>query len=297
LVLGLGCTASLATDRPKRGEHRAHITVQSDEAAINYSLIFHKGARDREAEEAVVDSVLLNALAEAVGSAERLPAALLPDETVHVESVLIGPLTAGSLFRGELTVVCAQVDGRLTPDAPRPVALLPGAFNPVHEGHWRLAEIAAQWVGAPVDFELSVLNVDKPPLLIPEMRQRLLQFSWRAPVWITRAATFSHKAGLFPGVVFVIGADTAQRLVDLRYYGDSESGMLVALDQVRARGCRFLVAGRENHEGKFVAFEHLDLPTAHRDLFTGIPASAFCMPISSTALRDAAQNADCTKEG
>src|SRR5438128_2404100 len=62
-VVGLGCSASLATDRPKRGEHRAHVAVYSTAGSVSYSLILTKGARDREGEEAVVDAILLNALA------------------------------------------------------------------------------------------------------------------------------------------------------------------------------------------------------------------------------------------
>jgi hypothetical protein len=97
-------------------------------------------------------------------------------------------------------------------------ALLSGAFNPLHEGHLRLAEVAASILGAPVDFELSVLNVDKPPLSAEEILRRAGQFTNRVYLWITRAPTFAEKAELFPEATFVIGADTAERLVSPRYY-------------------------------------------------------------------------------
>ena len=38
-----------------------------------------------------------------------------------------------------------------------------------------------------------------------EVRRRLAQCTWRAPLWLTRAPTFAEKALLFPGVVFVVG--------------------------------------------------------------------------------------------
>src|SRR5262245_50258045 len=41
-VVGLGCTASLATDRPKRGDHRFHIAVQTGSLTITYSLTLTK---------------------------------------------------------------------------------------------------------------------------------------------------------------------------------------------------------------------------------------------------------------
>ena len=77
--------------------------------------------------------------------------------------------------------------------------LLPGSFNPIHVGHWRLAEIAASIVGESAAFELSVDNVDKPNLTQDEIRQRLTQFDGQAAVWLTRAARFAQKAELFPG--------------------------------------------------------------------------------------------------
>src|SRR5437868_6035148 len=37
-VVGVGCTAGLATDRPRRGDHRCHIAVHTAERIISYSL-------------------------------------------------------------------------------------------------------------------------------------------------------------------------------------------------------------------------------------------------------------------
>src|SRR6476661_5143563 len=79
-VAGLGCTASLATDRPKRGDHRFHLCVSSDNTELTYSLTLTKGARDRASEEQVVAATILNALAEAFGVPDRLDVPLLADE-------------------------------------------------------------------------------------------------------------------------------------------------------------------------------------------------------------------------
>jgi len=286
-VLGVSCTASLASDRPKRGEHRFHLCVHGSERATTYSVVLHKGARTREAEEGIVAAVLLNALAEAVGSPERLSVPLLADESIQIETMPADPLAR--LFGGEASALCVQVDGRLSVVAPRPQALLSGAFNPVHIGHWRLAEVAANLGGGPVAFELSVINVDKPPLTVEETRRRLQQFTWRCEAWLTRAPTFEEKAALFPGAAFVIGADTAERLVAPRYYGNHETRMVEALERIRALGCRFIVAGREDRERKFVGLEELHLPAFIREIFTGIPEAAFRVPVSSTALREVGQ--------
>src|SRR5262249_40422080 len=122
-VVGLGCTASLATDRPKRGEHRFFLALRSADRLVIRSLVLSKGTRSRDQEEDLLDRVLLNALAEAVGVSERVPVPLRPEEQVQVETVpLADPLTA--FVRGDLATVHVTVDGQWTAQAPRPALLL-----------------------------------------------------------------------------------------------------------------------------------------------------------------------------
>jgi hypothetical protein len=132
---------------------------------------------------------------------------------------------------------------------------------------------------------MSILNVDKPPLSTAEVRRRAAQFAWKGDLWLTRAPTFVEKAELFQNTVFVVGADTAARIVQPRYYGSSEPRMMVALERLRELQCRFLVAGREDAIGRFVGCEELVLPPTYRDLFTPIPATHFRVALSSTELR------------
>jgi hypothetical protein len=283
-VLGLGCTASLVTDRLKRGDHRLHVATHSALGSRIACLTMTKGARDREGEEALVDTVLLNLLAEANGVAERLMLPLLPGEELYVQQ----PPTQESRSRflaGEVATICIDVDSRARADAEPPAVLLAGSFNPIHEGHWKLAEAAARIVGTKVAFELSITNVDKPALTAEEIRRRADQFAWRAPVWLTRAPTFTEKSVLFPGVCFLVGADTAVRLVHSRFYQDSSERMTEALTAMRQRGCRFLVAGRAKPSGRFLALDELAIPEQFRDLFTPIPEAAFRVDLSSTQLR------------
>jgi hypothetical protein len=284
-VAGVGCTASLATDRPKRGEHRFHVTVQRGEDSHSSSLTLAKGARDREGEEAVLVGVLLNELAEAFGVAERVPLALLPGEELQEERVA-GTDALSAFLRGKVAAVCVDPDGRVRADAPRPALLVPGAFNPAHEGHRSMAATAARLVGGTAAFELSVANVDKPTLAAEEVRRRLPQFAWHAPLWLTRAPTFVEKAALFPGVIFVVGADTAARIVSPRYYQDSPDRMAEGLAAIRSHACSFLVAGRADSAGRFWTFADLAIPAAHADLFRAIADTEFRLDLSSTQLRE-----------
>ncbi len=99
-------------------------------------------------------------------------------------------------------------------------------------------------LGVSVVLEMSVTNVDKPTLDEGEVRKRVSQLPGSWDMALTCATTFRDKAMLFPGCTFVVGWDTAVRLVDLAYYGGSERAMHEALEEIRGNGCSFLVAGR-----------------------------------------------------
>jgi hypothetical protein len=283
VVLGFGCTASLRSDRPKRGDHRVHLAAATRDRVLCHSLTLCKEARSRAEEEDLVARLLLNLAAEVAGLKERVEVPLLAGEQVVLTETVYDPLT--EFLEGRVETVCIEPDGQVRDDGPRPQLVVPGSFNPVHEGHLRLGQVAAQRVGVPAAYELSMINVDKPPLLPQEVRRRVKQFAGRAPLWLTRAPTFDRKAALFPQAHFVVGADTAARIVDPRFYTDSVERMEEALDLLRRRGCRFLVAGRVDHTGFLVGLDNLKVPPSHRPLFEAIPESAFRCDISSTQLR------------
>jgi hypothetical protein len=84
-VIGLSCTATLVTDRPKKGEHRAHAGLCTGDDTRVYSLTLTKATRDRAGEERVVSNLLLRLLAEGCGIASPSEIGLLANEqlTLH----------------------------------------------------------------------------------------------------------------------------------------------------------------------------------------------------------------------
>jgi hypothetical protein len=290
-VAGVACTASLATDRPKRGPHRVHLALQTTAATAAWHLELHKDRRTRAEEERLAGRLLLCVIAAACDLPDQLHLDLLEGEQVE-ESRIEAPPAWQNLLLGkvEWTVGSGQsaVSSTLpTAVCPLPTSyqlVLPGAFNPLHAGHRRMVQVAAELLGQPAAWELAVLNVDKPPLDYMEIARRIRQFSSEDKVFLSRAATFEEKSRLFAGATFLVGADTLQRIAGPQYYGHSLTACQCAIQRIAGRGCRFLVFGRALG-GRFIRLADLDLPDSLRALCREVPPEMFREDVSSTELR------------
>ena len=302
--LGLACAAAIATDRPRRGEHRAFVATWSEEGTTTYSLRFHKGLRDRDGEEQAVSRLIVSALAAASGLQPDVDLGLTEgDDLEVVRTARSGPLE--QLLSGEAEWVTFRPGGhgqasQMEVEGAAPRALLPGSFSPLHSGHRGLARAAEKALGEGPAFEISVLNVDKPPLDPAEIERRLAQFEAGETVVLTAAETFFKKTRLFPGRTFVIGWDTAVRLVASRYYrreaagseatgsegtGNDETAMLAALAEMWTADARFLVAGRREGD-EFHTLDDVSVPQGFESIFSSIPEAEFRDDISSSELRE-----------
>jgi len=153
--------------------------------------------------------------------------------------------------------------------------MMPGSFNPVHQGHLNLLKVAEEMTGLRGVFELSCANVDKPALEETDCLCRTATIK-DIPVAITHAPRFIRKAELYPKTTFAVGFDTAIRFI--RDYTSDD------WKKFRTLETRFLVAGRRCG-GVFQTLENLNLPEGFETLFEAIPESKFREDISSTELR------------
>jgi hypothetical protein len=282
-LVGLSCTATVVTDRPKRGQHRAHVATWTKDRVINYHLHLHKGQRDRYGEENLVSRLMLNALAEAFNLDQRLVLPLVEGDTLTRESQDISN-AAEHLYRGESDYIVIQPEGHID-TAVSTSAILAGSFNPLHRGHLVLTELASELLGLPITFELTAVNADKPAIDQEEALRRLIQFAGRYPIIVSNAPTFVSKAQLFPGTTFIVGYDTAKRILETRFYDNSYKQLQTALSDIQNQGCSFLVAGRVDDHGTFFEATELEVPEPFRKMFQFMPPGRFRLDISSTELR------------
>jgi len=332
-VIGIGCTASLITDRQKMGEHRVHIVVQTLQETIQFSLQLQKDARTRWEEERLVADLILNAIETAWhelrrhtntlpqyvtrGGETSCPALMESSSNCPLHEVIPLQLKSGEkiqgkrvvgssllvdLFFGKLGAVlwtnneirhCIAREEIALPVMPYNAhaeftqAIFPGAFSPIHEGHVEMLNIAEQRLQQKVVLEMSVQNINKPPLDYIELEQRLEDIGKVKPnqaIWLTQAPLFVHKAELFPGATFVIGSDTLKRFADLRFYHESTHKLHDILRQLAMFNCRFLVFARQSKSG-LESLDTLAIPDMLRSLCDDVPAAVFTMDISSSDMR------------
>jgi nicotinic acid mononucleotide adenylyltransferase/nicotinamide mononucleotide (NMN) deamidase PncC len=310
-AVGAAVTASLATNRPKRGSHRVHVAVQTLASTGTSSLQLSKGARNRIEEEDLASRLLCDAIAtscnrdfvDARPFEAMLPAAVgsatLPHQTLplrsgeHVENnVFVAPDAWHGLLAGRTPAVLAGEPGEPRRaganehgEQPRSGMLVfPGSFDPLHDGHCQMASVAEEVAERPVAYEVSVTNVEKPALDYMELGRRVAAFDTQRAVWLTRAATFVEKTEIFPKATFVMGADTFVRLFDPTFYGGSADAARTAVRKIGDRVEGMIVFGREK-DGVFVEPSSLKIPKALREKCYFVSSREFRMDISSTAIR------------
>ncbi|GBG63773.1 hypothetical protein CBR_g39317 [Chara braunii] len=178
-VAGVGCTCAIASKPLRHGEHRCFITTRRQEELRTYSLLLDKGARDRYAEDQITSQLFTQSLADTFGVQVRGSLFNLTEkDALHSEvKTFTEEQQLAQLLDGEIPMVVFPSE-RGSCSGRRIV--LPGSFNPLHEGHLQLMEAACGLVRDSVPcFEISAINADKPPLQVADIMKRVEQFKER----------------------------------------------------------------------------------------------------------------------
>ena len=121
---------------------------------------------------------------------------------------------------------------------------------------------------------------------------RVQQFRGISPVIVSRLPLYVEKSKFYPSCSFVIGADVCRKILDPKYTGESIAQMYCDLEQIRGRGCRFLVAGRKNSiteefETVDTILEEKILNHVDREAISNLfqPVNGFRVDLSSSEIR------------
>ena len=322
-LFGFAATASLATDRSKRGPCRAHIAVQTL-AGTSHAAVALSG--DRPAQEAALVEHCWRTLLAVLKleTRERLAAAKATAEDAKsqagkVEQVL-APKPWRSLISGASAAILisqgSEVHFSRSKNVNNAVAGSPPAN---HDGESPFSGPG----GATVPSALETPVEQCSELLFPgafnplhEGHRRMMAIAeaktglagafelsvqnidkplldyieiqrrlaqFEHPLWLTRLPTFVEKANRFPGATFIVGIDTLVRIANPRYYG-GDAELDRALAALADRKAQFLVFGRTLNR-TFQGLAQVELPPALRQMCVAVSEAEFRADISSTTLR------------
>ena len=270
-LIGISITASLATTYTKIGDHKFYIVLQTSSCTKSVACILDKNTRSRKEEEELIANYVMHLLGEACGIKVEKPS--------HSENVDLSKTVAEKswikLLNNEVNYVSSSKS--------KPELIFPGSFNPLHEGHIRMRDLAEKKTGMQTTFEICAKNADKPPLTFQEIKRTLDQFDENDSWVMTSAGRFSEKVEMFPNSVFIIGADTLLRVFDEKFYS-SNKDMNEHVERFNDHNIHFLVFGRKVKD-KFISLEDINIPSKIRSRCTGFNEGSFRDDISSTEIR------------
>ncbi|MDM7917663.1 MAG: hypothetical protein QUS12_00670 [Methanosarcina sp.] len=267
-VIGIGATCKLKAANEREGrKHEVHVSIQAA-CKTGVCTLELTAERTREEEEKIASLLIFNLIARHCGVPEiDLPVNVDAGEgrkekvIENYESVssCVGDLLKQKMFSKESPdekPVMARIDlnGAKTSAEPQKIKLVfPGSFDPCHRNHVFMAKLASEKLGEPVHFEISLTNVDKPPIDFISLNQRLDSLreykneNFMGGVCLTSAPLFLQKAALFPDSTFIVGADTLNRIFDSKYYNGKLDTDAI-LNCFREKNVRFMVFRRKSVE-------------------------------------------------
>lgn len=273
--VGVGITASVASVKPRRAKQEVYIAIVGVKWAYVRHYEFDQGVgQDARKQQ---NDTLGGLFQFALGRYSGNYAGKFYQEEIISENEMMDVIYEKPYFNGAIRSSANHSFGNFI--------YYPGSFNPLHYGHRGIATYVEHTRRCPVAYMMTCDSVHKPALGAGELLKRVSQFKKEGdqrPLLLTRGdALFVDKASQFPGSTFVIGADTAERMLEPKWYppaGDVTS----MLSELSKQETRFLVTDRKIGD-RILSVEDLIIPGNTRYMFQRVP---YRIDVSSTELRE-----------
>ncbi|AKB78649.1 Cytidylyltransferase [Methanosarcina horonobensis HB-1 = JCM 15518] len=223
-VIGIGATCKLKAANEREGrKHEIHVSIQTA-CETGMSTLELAAERTREEEEKIAEFLIFNVLARhsnvpEIDLFDRIDTGDGLEEKV-IEKYEFVSGSVGDLLKQKMcnqdslyeTLDMIRISLKEAKDPgeqgepeengePGKIRLVfPGSFDPCHRNHVFMAKLAFEKFGEPIHFEISLTNVDKPPIDIISLNQRLDSLrrykdeNFMGSICLTNAPLFLQKA-------------------------------------------------------------------------------------------------------
>jgi nicotinamide mononucleotide (NMN) deamidase PncC len=250
--VGVGITASVTSEREHRGEHRVHCCIITDDKVLSSSFKMEKrpdlkAETTRKYDGSVCDELGFFSLLHAL-KIEHAYNITFTDATEIARSQFFEHpfFTMDGKRYAELSYVKDEGNPWGRP-SPNKFGLMPGSFNPPHEGHFGTAEAFENQTGKRVIFEVTSDPPHKPALSVQDLLKRAKLLQGHDRIFTTNIPKFVEKAKAYPRVPLILGADTLLRILDPKWGIDPRD----IIRQLITDQTNLYVSGREV-DGKFM---------------------------------------------
>jgi nicotinic acid mononucleotide adenylyltransferase len=264
-LIGIGITCKLVKQGHER-ENRRHELYFASQSYYKTTIsgVTFKGKGSREEQESIAADYILDRIASLCNPEKYAVQGIQEKDTAERTLILENKAEANNETSELLLKTLESINsGNNVPrkvnlgiSANKPGIILSGSFNPCHKNHIEMAMIASEKYDMPVDFEISLANVDKPPIDYISLKERVdsvracmqdMREGSAGNIYLSNSPLFADKAILFPNSVFLIGTDTLNRLFNANYYREGED-MQSLIEHFRKYNTKFLVFRRKDSQ-------------------------------------------------
>lgn len=203
--VGVGITASVASEKEHRGDHRVYICVIDNKNIKLFHRNLKKGSglEQRTADGSQCDYWGSCLLSEVI------------DDRIGLGAQDATELALTRFFERPFFTANGKRLASL-PDSKHS-AIMSGAFNPPHEGHASISQHVLDEYNLNVVYEVTAEPPHKAALTVQELLQRAKLLQGRDRLFTKKIPLYLDKARAFPGVPLVLGADAVVRMLDPKW--------------------------------------------------------------------------------